>query len=559
MITCLLKYRDKICRVILFTTLFCIILHTDKLFFDRYIYSKWIFLFVGAAALIFLYTIKIQCFKLRINKIGIFITVTSLIWLVKLVIELSTDKIFVLVSFLIYYHFFYNIVRKNIRINRVFILLLCITGLILSISALVQYINGSYLICGTYDNPAGLTLTLACITPFIILTIKKSQYLFIKILLFSFIFMNGLVIYLSTSRIGIISYLFVIIYPLFKQHKYILITLLSVIFILLTLYCKSQSSMGRIFIYKTSLTMIKPTTLLIGKGSGAFKREYMEFQAKQFENNKNNEKYALLAGNTLHPLNEFLLFVIEHGILFLFTALFLISYLFKNKWQNKATFCSFIVILIFSLFSYPFKYPITIFILAYCLAYCNDENNKNYEIVLPSAFRYIFICISICGICYLVTDIHHNILWKKYSTKTELGKYDEANDGYKKIYPHMKYNLDFMYNYAANRYNAKDYGECIKLLKQIILLSDNYDVQLLTAQTYENLQQDSLSITHYKKAAQMCPNRFIPLYGIFRIYDRRGDISLRDQLGVKILEKPIKIDSYAIREIRESVSKIIDK
>lgn len=195
--------------------------------------------------------------------------------------------------------------------------------------------------------------------------------------------------------------------------------------------------------------------------------------------------------------------------------------------------------------------------LAYCLAYSNDDKKNNYEVIVPSVFRYIFICLSICGICYLVTDIHHNILWKKYSIKMEMGKHNEAQEGYKKIYPYMKHNIDFMYNYAASRYIAKDYNDCLKLLKQIMLRTDNYDVQLLTAQTYENLQQDSLSITHYEKAAQMCPNRFIPLYGIFRIYDKQGDVARRNQLGVAILDKPIKIDSYTVREIRECVYKIM--
>lgn len=535
------------------------VFYSDNSFFETEIYGKWIFLNGFAFLLMLLAPITTHLTKNSyVYRIRISINIASLIFLVKLLLEKSYDETLVVLSFVIYYFFFCLFNRDN-KQDIVIISLFFIIGFTLSILAFIQYINGFILISGTYDNPAGLALTLSCITPFIILGLKKSYSKYFRIICIACIIIIGLAIYLSASRTGMIAYSFVLAYPLFKRHKIVFLVLLSIIVLLLTFCYKSQSSSGRIFIYKTTLTMIEPPSLFMGKGCGAFEKEYMQYQAKQFEGRSDNREYELLAGNTLHPLNEFLLLFVEHGALFLLIALFLTLYLFKCKWQNDASFCCLVVILIFSLFSYPFKYPITIFMLAYCLTDCKDENEIKHEVANSPFLRYMLMGISVCCICYLFTDIRHNILWKKYLTKAELGKYEEAEKGYKEIYPRMKSNFDFMYNYAATRYNAKDYMECLQLLKQATLLSNNYDTQLLTAQTYEKLQQDSLAFGYYQKAAQMCPNRFVPLYGMFKFYDSQGDTTSRNQIGVEILHKPIKIDSHTIREIQETVLGILNK
>lgn len=551
---CLLLFKNKFSTFISLIIFVCIIFTTDNGVVCENNYSKWLFFCGGAFFLLFL----IHFSKFYISDIYILITATTFIWLVKLLIEQSMGCFFTSFSFLIYYTLFYFNKSQTRRADIVPVSSFIFIGLMLSISAIIQYTNGFTLISGTYDNPAGLTLTLALITPFVISILKTTQCRVVKVLLVACIIINGLTIYISASRTGMIAYLFVIAYPFWGKYKKVLFVSLIVTFLSLTFCYKSQSSLGRLFIYKTTLTMIEPTTVLLGKGSGAFEKEYMQYQAKQFIKGNNNEKYELLAGNTLHPLNEFLLLLVEHGILFLLLLLFIIIYLFKCKWEGTAAFSSFVVIIIFSLFSYPFKYPITLFILAYSLTFLKDF--PIYKFRVSVLLQYVLMgIISLYGINTLAINIHDNKLWKKSFNQTELGKYEEAEEGYKEIYPRMNHNFYFMYNYAATRYNAKDYVKCLQLLEQTSLLSNNYDIQLLTAQTYEKLEQDSLAFAYYQKAIQMCPNRFIPLYGIFKIYNRRGDVINRNQIGSKILHKPIKVNSYTVQEIQKSVYDIMNK
>lgn len=50
-----------------------------------------------------------------------------------------------------------------------------------------------------------------------------------------------------------------------------------------------------------------------GSGAGSFRAGYMTRQADFFKTNPES-KYALVAGNVFHPLNEYLLLLIEFGI-----------------------------------------------------------------------------------------------------------------------------------------------------------------------------------------------------------------------------------------------------
>ena len=49
----------------------------------------------------------------------------------------------------------------------------------------------------------------------------------------------------------------------------------------------------------------------------------------------------------------------------------------------------------------------------------------------------------------------------------------------------------------------------------------------------------------------MCPNRFLPLQGLLRLYMKSGDFICANQIALEILEKPIKVPSYTVSIIRE--------
>jgi len=58
------------------------------------------------------------------------------------------------------------------------------------------------------------------------------------------------------------------------------------------------------------------------------------------------------------------------------------------------------------------------------------------------------------------------------------------------------------------------------------------------------------AIYYYLLASKMCPNRFIPLFELVKIYDKINQLTKALKLAKAILVKPIKIQPFAIESLK---------
>ena len=120
----------------------------------------------------------------------------------------------------------------------------------------------------------------------------------------------------------------------------------------------------------------------------------------------------------------------------------------------------------------------------------------------------------------------------------------------------MSSNPDFLFNYSSILFNQKEYEKSLYYAIEANKILDNYETQLLLADNYRKLKKYNESLFHYKESSNMCPNRFIPLYGIFNIYKETKDYKKMDSIRNIILNKKIKISSSTIDNI---IYKVKDK
>jgi tetratricopeptide (TPR) repeat protein len=113
----------------------------------------------------------------------------------------------------------------------------------------------------------------------------------------------------------------------------------------------------------------------------------------------------------------------------------------------------------------------------------------------------------------------------------------------------------FLYNYAAELNYIKEYEQSLMVLKDCILYLNDYEVQLLIADNYFNLNNYHKAIPHYRLASEMCPNRFIPLEKLSQIYERMGDFTNLERVIDEILNKQVKINSSAVIRIKTDAKK----
>ena len=79
------------------------------------------------------------------------------------------------------------------------------------------------------------------------------------------------------------------------------------------------------------------------------------------------------------------------------------------------------------------------------------------------------------------------------------------------------------------------------------------------AENYFQCKQYKQAENHYRKAAAMCPVKFMPLYSLTKIYYVIGRKDEAIHLAEKIINKPIKISSTTIIAIQRDMIRLLEE
>lgn len=481
----------------------------------------------------------------------------------------SIKKYFLLISFLLllFVVIIINGYRKfnTILVNHLFNALFCV-GTIECVNVITQYLlllnNGLYKVIptGTFENPAGVITHLVLLFPLglsWLLKINGGK----KIIVVSQILLYIFVVCVCESRAGLTAMLIssVILFTNNNSFRKLLSNPFIIIglIIIFSLLCviiyrwKLDSSNGRILIWTICLNMIKAKTLL-GYGHDGFTANYMLAQADYFFNNPYSQ-YARLADNTSNPFNLFLHITIILGIIGLLCLVGLLVFLFYrvSRLKNEINIIWYSVmgsLLTMSMFTYPLHYAPVWFIVVLLLLYPIHG-------LLPSKIclcSRIIIASIIGGCLYCVNHMVLNeIRWKQVQDKSfNEGKTYSMLKYYKRLYPQLRYNKYFLYNYGAELNYCGYYTESKQIMDECINKLNNYDVQLIQADNYYNIGDTISAINSYKIASLMIPCRFIPLKELLAIYIAQDDREKALSIAKKIIYKPIKIPSDVVYKIR---------
>jgi O-antigen ligase len=483
-------------------------------------------------------------------------------------------------------------------------------------------ITSAFSIIGSYDNPAGFATCLAVALPFAFSLLRESKYYKLLAIVAMFVIGCAVVLSQSRAGIvslGVVSLIFFLkevgIANSHRQEKwqkmrkflipFFIITGVAVFLLLLSI--KKESASGRVLIWGNTWKMIQDAPIL-GHGNGAFVAKYMDYQADYFVQNPES-KYAMLADNVLHPFNEYLLLVVEYGFVGLGLLLIGLFFLFSKrdchkrtrisqisanlrKWEckmlvfnepnfapiraNSRNLCSknfqnrhgenlpyllcIISPTVFALFSYPLKYPFVWAIMAYCLAEISKSQKPVFAFSFPNKkwFRIIMLMCFIVGGYFLAKDISFEYQWNKIAKTSLLGKTIEVMPEYEHLHRIWNGNYLFLYNYGAELNHIKEYKKSNIILSQCLKYFNDYDVQMLLADNYSNLKQWNKAEMHYIRAADMCPVRFLPLSKLMNLYDFIEQHDKAIEVALKIINKPVKIESPTVRNIKFEAKKRIE-
>lgn len=538
---------------------------TSSHFLDKDVLPKWYGFYGFTLLAILKYIISSKTIKLKIDIIAVILFFLTLYILVGCSFSIihGVSTIFKFTAFILLFLFFKLIDIPNTKIISIVIVGISVLQAMYGIIQFLEIINnnGTFTIVGSFDNPAGFAASLSPGFVFCFTLFGQKRHL--NYIAFGAILIIGISIVLSQSRAGIISMFIATViflyhklnYKLSKKVQWWIVSSFLTTSILLfstLIILKKDSAIGRLLIWETTVNMIieKPIS---GWGSDSFRSQYMPHQADYFKNHPNS-RFELLADNVTHPFNEYLLLTVERGIIGLVLLFTLIFSIYRKRSEKSIVYQLCILsVLIFACFSYPFRYPFIWLILAYCLAKLSNNSVKIYfqlkwKLYFISKTAIIFILIS--GFYLLIKDFRFEYKWNEIARLSLSGKTEIVRPQYKELNSEWNGNPLFLYNYGAELNYIRQYTESVLILQKCEKYYNDYDVQMLLGDNYFKMKEWKKAETCYTNASLMCPNRFLSLSQLMNVYDSIGLNDEAIKIAYKIYNKPVKIKSIRVSEIR---------
>lgn len=450
-----------------------------------------------------------------------------------------------------------------------------VTGVLECIYALAQFFkilptyNRYYAYTGSFDNPAVFAMLLSVCVP-IAVYYASSKTCSRKAKILWLTGASGILVFVgfSESRTGFISAIISSVIVLLSasdtmrkkllNRRTILILIPLVVLLVFLLYrFKADSANGRLLMWRVSMEMIKEHPVL-GWGHNGFTAHYMEYQARYLTENPDSP-FILLADNVNNPFNEYLLVLVNYGLAGLSLLLVLLVLLFKSLKSLSEAYKPLMIgmtvgIMTWSFFSYPFSVPFVwvISLLILLVASIPFMRDHYATTTLP------LLLLSVTGLLIAIHSFVPEYEWDKISQRSMLGETEKVLPDYERLYDRMCKNWRFLYNYGAELHHSKHYDRSLSILEECQTMLNDYDVQMLIGDCFQNIGDTIKAIENYNYAGMMVPSKFLPQYYIMKLYIDKGDTLNAIITANTILAKEIKVErskavQKIIREAQETV------
>lgn len=352
------------------------------------------------------------------------------------------------------------------------------------------------------------------------------------------------------------------------QKYYKLVSLIIAIIIAMVCFniylLKQDSANGRILIWKIAVT--NSVKYPWGVGLGNFAGIYGEMQSEYFSEKGRNDIEIKVAGAPDYAFNEYIQILIESGYISLLFFILLNGYSLYKAYQTKKypAIAAITALLTFALFSYPFSVLPILIVYAFLLAWCNTSNNfpKGKRAKQKNTISIIFLIMMLSTTLYLVKDSHKSYMaykaWGKQKIYFNAGIYEDIIPEYKRLYPWLKDDKRFLFEYAQCLSKSKQYFQSNEIIKEAIKISGDPVFYNIAGKNYQAMKNYHEAEKYYLQSIHMVPNRLYPYYLLTKLYKETGDEKKSKKYAFILLQKEPKVPSTAVKEMKTEIKKILE-
>lgn len=335
---------------------------------------------------------------------------------------------------------------------------------------------------------------------------------------------------------------------------------------------KEESASGRLFIWNTTLQMVQDKPVF-GHGYDQFLPEHNAYQAEYFRKGEYTQQEVELADSVSYAFNDYLQLAAESGILGLMLFLGIIYLAFfkslkSEKPSRESVFltssrAALLAFLITALFSYPYKtIPINIFLFLILAIVSANGSDKLHPIQIKPLVRRILSIVLVISVLSFVINQNANFKaakeWKTAFEFVRNKNYQEAQQTYDRLYPTLKHNPYFLFNYGAELSVMGQYQKSIKILREAEPRLNDADVYIYLGNSYVGIAQYEEALTCFQMASDMMPVKFYPQYRMVKIYLIQQETTKALSLAREILAKDVKVPSAIITGIRKEMEELVN-
>lgn len=332
---------------------------------------------------------------------------------------------------------------------------------------------------------------------------------------------------------------------------------------------KKDSADGRAFIWKISVHAIYNNPL--GVGIGNFPGEFCDLQAGYFASGRATEQEEYISSNPQYAFNEYIQICIEFGI-FPFTLIILFIYftiVFGIQNRRLTVVGCIVSLLIFALMSYPFNQLPFLIVFALFIAICNTTQKKVESEFYPNkqslmrgkrglVLTVLLISIITVGLClknrYPIYNAYKD--WNGAQVLYNVNANEEALIIYEKIFPYLNDQVPFIFEYGHCLSKTGQYKKSNEVLQHALKISSDPMFYNIIGKNYQCLKRYEDAEINFTKAANIVPYRIYPNYLLIKLYYENGEVEKACILSEKVLNKPIKIDSPAVQEMKREIKEL---
>lgn len=341
--------------------------------------------------------------------------------------------------------------------------------------------------------------------------------------------------------------------------KWAVIAILSALICIFVffMYSKQSSTTGRLVIWRVSKEILLDHWKT-GIGVGRFPMTYADYKEQLFAGADFTPGQQYLDDAVLYPYNEALYAGITWGAIslsmFLLGGILLLAQFFRSSKGTPGN-TNFVVgpfligLTILSLVGFPLHDHRIALLLAIVLAIISSRV-KIATFQLSRTVIIIYVMIAAGAIWFSIAKVSPIYQWKTFDNSP----FPHASKVafYEKSYPQLKFNGHFLYQYAQSLYAAGDFKKSIAIFHEAGRYIEHDKVLIFIGSSYAELKDYEQAEHYFLRSLTRYPNRLMPKYQLFKLYEEQGKIPLARKMATAILKHRVKVSSPWSDQVQQS-------